>query len=85
MGHKFAEIAFTPVVRSLQVADGSRAGYARMAEGEDYNHRLTAREGTFIHGQCQRDGLALCAAPWRPGRFYEGCEPAHHWICRLFR
>jgi len=48
MGHKFAEIAFTPVVRSLQVADGSRAGYARMAEGEDYNHRLTAREGTFI-------------------------------------
>ena len=48
MGHKFAEIAFTPVVRSLQVADGRRAGYARMAEGEDYNHRLTAREGTVI-------------------------------------
>ena len=48
MGHKFAEIAFTPVVRSLQVADGSRAGYARMSEGEDYNHRLTAREGSFI-------------------------------------
>ena len=33
MAHKFAEIAFTPEVRSLQLKEGSRAGYARMDEG----------------------------------------------------
>ena len=48
MAHKFAEIAFTPVVRAIQQQEGSRAGYARMDGGEDYNHRLTAREATFI-------------------------------------
>ena len=48
MAHKFAEIAFTPVVRAIQRQEGSRAGYARMDGGEDYNHRLTAREATFI-------------------------------------
>ena len=48
MAHKFAEIAFTPVVRSIQLAEGSRAGYARMDEGSDYNHRLGARETAFI-------------------------------------
>ncbi len=48
MAHKFAEIAFTPTVRSIQLAEGSRAGYARMDEGSDYNHRLGAREAVFI-------------------------------------
>jgi hypothetical protein len=36
MAHKFAEIAFTPVVRAIQVEEGSRTGYARMDEGDDY-------------------------------------------------
>jgi ferredoxin-NADP reductase/predicted pyridoxine 5'-phosphate oxidase superfamily flavin-nucleotide-binding protein len=48
MAHKFAEIAFTPVVRAIQQQEGSRAGYARMDGGEDYNHRLSAREEIFI-------------------------------------
>jgi len=48
MAHKFAEIAFTPVVRAIQVEEGSRTGYARMDEGDDYNHRLGDREAIFI-------------------------------------
>jgi ferredoxin-NADP reductase/predicted pyridoxine 5'-phosphate oxidase superfamily flavin-nucleotide-binding protein len=48
MAHKFAEIAFTPVVRAIQLKQGSRAGYARMDEGDDYNHLLAAREASFI-------------------------------------
>ena len=48
MAHKFAEIAFTPVVRAIQAEQGSRAGYGRMDEGDDYNHRLSGREAVFI-------------------------------------
>ena len=48
MAHRFAEIAFTPAVRAIQSHEGSRAGYAGMDEGEDYNHRLGARESVFI-------------------------------------
>lgn len=48
MGHKFAQIAFTPKVREIQTAAGSRAGYAGMDTGEDYNHRLSDREAAFI-------------------------------------
>ena len=44
MAHKFAEIAFTPVVRAIQVEEGSRTGYAGMDEGDDYNHRLSGRD-----------------------------------------
>lgn len=48
MAHKFAEIAFTPVVRAMQVKEGSRTGYAGMDEGDDYNHQLSGREAMFI-------------------------------------
>jgi len=48
MGHQFAQIAFTESVREVQQALGSRAGYAAMDEGEDYNHVLGAREKAFI-------------------------------------
>lgn len=48
MPHKFAEIAFTPTVRAMQARQGSRAGYARMDAGDDYNHRLGDREAAFI-------------------------------------
>jgi ferredoxin-NADP reductase/predicted pyridoxine 5'-phosphate oxidase superfamily flavin-nucleotide-binding protein len=48
MAHKFAEIAFTPTVRAIQAEEGSRAGYARMDGGDDYNHRLGTREVAFI-------------------------------------
>ena len=59
MAHKFAEIAFTPTVREIQVAEGSRASYARMDEGEDYNHRLTQREASFIGA---RDSFYMASA-----------------------
>ncbi len=48
MGHRFAALAFTDSVREVQQALGSRAGYAAMDEGEDYNHVLTEREAAFI-------------------------------------
>lgn len=48
MGHKFAEIAFTPIIREMQVEMGSRNFYAEMDGGQDYNHQLTAKEATFI-------------------------------------
>lgn len=48
MGHKFAELAFTPTVRQEQEAQGSRAAYARMDEGPEYNSELGSSEAQFI-------------------------------------
>ncbi len=48
MAHKFAEIAFTPTIRDIQLANGSRESYAHMDEGEDYNVILSEREAAFI-------------------------------------
>jgi ferredoxin-NADP reductase/predicted pyridoxine 5'-phosphate oxidase superfamily flavin-nucleotide-binding protein len=48
MGHRFAEIAFTESVHQVQQELGSRAGYAGMDGGEDYNHLLSQREADFI-------------------------------------
>ena len=48
MGHQFAELAFTPTVRALQVSHGSRDSYAPMDTRPDYNHELAEREIEFI-------------------------------------
>jgi len=48
VGYKFAEITFTPAVRSVQEAMGSRASYARMEAGADSNHELGPSEAAFI-------------------------------------
>jgi len=48
MGHRFAEIAFTDSVREVQQQLGSRAGYASMDGGENFNHLLSDREADFI-------------------------------------
>lgn len=49
MGHKFAEIAFTPAVRHVQEQLGSRSNYARMETGETMrNHVLGPSEAGFI-------------------------------------
>ena len=49
MTHRFAELMFTPRVRALQEAAGSRASYARFAEpGAPANDRLSAAERGFI-------------------------------------
>ncbi|MFT7219137.1 MAG: ferredoxin-NADP reductase [Candidatus Azotimanducaceae bacterium] len=48
MGHQFAALAFTPTVRDLQTSAGSRASYAAMDQGDDYNYELSEREASFI-------------------------------------
>jgi hypothetical protein len=48
MGHAYHAIAMTPAVKARQVADGSRAIYARAETGAPACHRMTAREAAFI-------------------------------------
>jgi uncharacterized protein len=48
MGHQFAKIAFTPTVRAIQEAEGSRASYAKNDLGEPHHDRLGEREAAFI-------------------------------------
>jgi predicted pyridoxine 5'-phosphate oxidase superfamily flavin-nucleotide-binding protein len=48
MGHKFAELAFTPSVRELQETLGSRDNYAAMEGGPDFNNVLGEQEAAFI-------------------------------------
>lgn len=48
MGHKFAEIAFTPAVKAAQEASGSRENYASFEHGATHNDRLGPAEAAFI-------------------------------------
>lgn len=50
MPHAYAQIAFTPAVRSAQTRDGSRERYARSFEGGDEisNDALGERERAFV-------------------------------------
>ena len=48
MGHRFAELAFTPKVKAFQERLGSRRGYARLESGEDSHAVLGPREAAFI-------------------------------------
>ena len=48
MGDKFAEIAFTDSVKSVQRAMGSRRSYARREGGPDFDDRLGPDEAAFI-------------------------------------
>lgn len=57
MGHKFAELAFTDTVKSIQSDLGSRKMYTRMEDvPEDYNHLLGPNEAAFISA---RDSLYM--------------------------
>jgi len=58
MGHRFAELAFTPNVRAMQELQGSRAHYARMEGGEPFNDELTEREAQFLS---ERDSLYMAS------------------------
>jgi predicted pyridoxine 5'-phosphate oxidase superfamily flavin-nucleotide-binding protein len=51
MGHRFAELAFTPSVRQVQEEQGSRDRYSRMEEGDDHNHLLSIVEKEFIESR----------------------------------
>jgi predicted pyridoxine 5'-phosphate oxidase superfamily flavin-nucleotide-binding protein len=48
MGHRFADISFTPGVQSLQEAAGSRAHYAEPEGGPDHHEVLGEKESSFI-------------------------------------
>ena len=48
MGHKFAELAFTPKVKVAQEQHGSRRAYSRMEEGDDHHDVLGPNEANFI-------------------------------------
>ena len=58
MGHRYAEIAYTPAVQARQQEHGSRAIYARQLEGEARNDRLGPKEVEFIQA---RDGFYLAS------------------------
>lgn len=58
MGHRFAELAFTPNVQAIQESQGSRANYSRMEQGVASNDTLTDRESEFM---TQRDSLYLAS------------------------
>ena len=47
MGHRFAELAFSPNVQAVQTENGSRKSYVRMEGGEDYNNKLGRRRRNF--------------------------------------
>lgn len=51
MGHKYAEIAFTPNVKKAQEENGSRRSYARMETGAPRNGALTEKEASFIQAR----------------------------------
>ena len=48
MPHKFAELAFTPAVRTIQESMGSRKAYAKGEGGPVHHDRLGAPEAGFI-------------------------------------
>ena len=48
MSHQYAKIAFTESVRQVQKEQNSRAGYASMDTGEDYNFLISQQESDFI-------------------------------------
>jgi predicted pyridoxine 5'-phosphate oxidase superfamily flavin-nucleotide-binding protein len=48
MGHKFAELAFTPNVKAEQTGRGSRRAYERFELSEDHHDVLGPQESAFI-------------------------------------
>ena len=58
MSRRFAELAFTPLVKEQQTRHGSRRQYARMEETGEAGDRLTEFEREFIAG---RDGFYMAS------------------------
>ena len=58
MSRRFAELAFTPLVKEQQEKHGSRRQYARMEEIGEAGDRLTEFEREFIAG---RDGFYMAS------------------------
>ncbi|MEQ1564166.1 MAG: pyridoxamine 5'-phosphate oxidase family protein [Myxococcota bacterium] len=58
MGHRFAEIAFTPQVRAAQTLEGSRGAYERHESGPMTHDRLGPDEVAFL---AERDSFYLAS------------------------
>jgi hypothetical protein len=58
MSRRFAELAFTPLVKEQQRQHGSRPLYERVEQSSDLGDRLGPDERTFIEG---RDGFYLAS------------------------
>jgi predicted pyridoxine 5'-phosphate oxidase superfamily flavin-nucleotide-binding protein len=58
MGRRFAEIAFTPLVKEQQKQRGSRHLYERVEKSNDLGDRLGPSEQAFIQ---QRDGFYMAS------------------------
>jgi predicted pyridoxine 5'-phosphate oxidase superfamily flavin-nucleotide-binding protein len=58
MGRRFAEIAFTPLVKQQQKQRGSRHLYERVEKSNDFGDRLGPSEQEFIQ---QRDGFYMAS------------------------
>src|SRR5271155_5259080 len=58
MSRRFAEIAFTPLVKAQQELHGSRRQYARMEESGDPGKTLGSYERAFIK---ERDGFYMAS------------------------
>jgi uncharacterized protein len=58
MGHRFAELAFTPAVKAAQVREGSRDAYRKLEEGEPHHDRLGSAEAAFL---AARDSFYLAS------------------------
>ncbi len=56
MGHKFAEIAFTPNVKRVQETMGSRRSYRRLEQGDAHHDVLGPNEAAFI---AERDSFYM--------------------------
>ncbi len=59
MGHRFAELAFTPAVKLVQQELGSRANSEKFVGGERVNDRLGQSEAAFI---AARDSLYMATS-----------------------
>jgi hypothetical protein len=65
MGHRFAELAFTPAVKAVQERQGSRGAYRRLEAGEPHHDRLGPAEAAFL---AARDSFYLATVSetgWR--------------------
>ena len=58
MGRRFAELAFTPLVKKQQIEHGSRHLYERVERSSDLGDRLGPDEQDFIQG---RDGFYMAS------------------------
>lgn len=58
MGNRYSEIVFTPSVKRIQEAKGSRRAYARIEGGPDSNAELGEEEAQFI---ASRDSFFLAS------------------------